>query len=177
MTSPVAIYRFTSSGDTESGVGSSTATSDLIELSRAGTKPNFDRSYLNKIRFLGKRAQGQHPRIDAGTFHVIDDTGPEFFDVRLDILISRTVSNDEVWILKRWLLETQTNQTYPLGRIGLRIDDMPIYNCTPNVNRGYVITDIQLDNDYNVPNLILATVTMRMNGSTGSAVSGKIDWS
>ena len=70
-------------------------------------------------------------------------------------------------ILKKWLIEDKTNPVFKKGRFGLRMDDNPIFNVTPDdspLTFGYVLANIRFIRPQDLKNMVDAIITLRFSG-------------
>ena len=73
---------------------------------------------------------------------------------------SSSITND-LSHLVTWLQEDKTVQaTFPKGRFGLRMDDMPQFDVTPALTYGYVLAQTRIirDGEYKEKASIIATL-------------------
>ena len=84
--------------------------------------------------------------------------------------------------LKEWLLEAKTvTSTFPKGRFGLRLDDFPCFDMTPNTVKGYMLESVDIRRDGETKGKISFVIVLRFNGdeTNGAAepnVSGQYEW-
>jgi hypothetical protein len=181
MPAEAALFRCTNNGDNEgtlSALPGGNSADEVIHLGKGGTIPAVDTVMLHGIDLQPMRGQGQHPRINTGEFHRIEDTGLQMWEVTVDMSIKRTAGMYAMYILKRWYIENQTiPTTFPFGRIGLRVDAVPMVNVTPNANRAYVIARMPVVKDFKVPGWFNIKLTLRLSGSVGSPnPAGEYRW-
>ena len=90
----------------------------------------------------------ENPKV-AGQINEVQDMGLDGIDVQLTTRIqnsSVTTASSKMGILKKWLIEDKTNPVFKKGRFGLRMDDNPIFNVTPDDSPlvfGYVLANIR----------------------------------
>lgn len=67
--------------------------------------------------------------------------------------------------LVTWLQEDKTVQlTFPKGRFGLRMDDMPQFNVTPTLTFGYVLAQARIIRDGEYQEKAGVVITLRFSG-------------
>ena len=133
-----AIFRATNLGQNEGSV----ETSEKILFNSDDILLNDQ--IINNTEFDIRRALGKQARIRREFSHKIEDTGFE----GIDPIISGTIKTENIleaeYKIKRWLLEDQFTTPLPMGRFGLRLNDNPVFNLTPNAERGYMLERIRL---------------------------------
>ena len=67
--------------------------------------------------------------------------------------------------LTDWLIDDKTVQeTFPKGRFGLRMDDMPQFNVTPALTFGYVLAQTRIIRDGEYKEKAGVVITLRFSG-------------
>ena len=67
--------------------------------------------------------------------------------------------------LVEWLQEDKTIQTsFPKGRFGLRMDDMPQFNVEPSTTFGYVLAQARIIRDGEYKDKAGVIITLRFSG-------------
>ena len=67
--------------------------------------------------------------------------------------------------LVTWLQEDKTVQaTFPKGRFGLRMDDMPQFNVTPTTTFGYILAQSRILRDGEYKEKAGVVITLRFSG-------------
>ncbi len=75
--------------------------------------------------------------------------------------------------LKQWQLEAKYVDTlFPYGRFGLRMDDMPIFDLTPNTIRGYMLESVGFIRDGETRGKASVIITLRFNASSVGTPNG-----
>ena len=83
---------------------------------------------------------------------------------------------------KEWLLEPKTvTSTFPKGRFGLRLNDFPVFNMTPNTVKGYMLESIEMIRDGETKGKISFIAVLRFNGDETNGGnepngSGQYEW-
>lgn len=111
----------------------------------------------------------ENPKV-AGQINEVQDMGLDGIDVQLTTRIqnsSVTTASSKMGILKKWLIEDKTNPVFKKGRFGLRMDDNPIFNVTPDdapLVFGYVLANIRFIRPQDLKNMVDAIITLRFSG-------------
>jgi len=111
----------------------------------------------------------ENPKV-AGPINEVQDMGLDGIDVQLTTRIqnsSLTTASSKMGILKKWLIEDKTNPVFKKGRFGLRMDDNPIFNVTPDdspLTFGYVLANIRFIRPQDLKNMVDAIITLRFSG-------------
>ncbi len=111
----------------------------------------------------------ENPKV-AGQINEVQDMGLDGIDVQLTTRIqnsSLTTASSKMGILKKWLIEDKTNPVFKKGRFGLRMDDNPIFNVTPDdspLTFGYVLANIRFIRPQDLKNMVDAIITLRFSG-------------
>jgi hypothetical protein len=79
--------------------------------------------------------------------------------------------------LKAWMLEDKrVITTFPKGRFGLRLNDFPTFNLTPNTSRGYMLHNVEFVRDGETKGKLGFIITLRFNGTEGTPTGGQYIW-
>ncbi len=111
----------------------------------------------------------ENPKV-AGQINEVQDMGLDGIDVQLTTRIQNsklTTASSKMGILKKWLIEDKTNPVFKKGRFGLRMDDNPIFNVTPDdtpLQFGYVLANIRFIRPQDLKNMVDAIITLRFSG-------------
>lgn len=97
--------------------------------------------------------------------------GLQGIDVQITGQLRQTSNNDpppnskDLTDLVTWLQEDKTVQaTFPKGRFGLRMDDMPQFNVTPALTYGYVLAQTRVIRDGEYKEKSGVVITLRFSG-------------
>ena len=95
-----------------------------------------------------RNATPENPRV-AGQINEVQDMGLQGIDIQITGQIRQTSSvSADLANLVTWLQEDKTVQaTFPKGRFGLRMDDMPQFDVTPALTYGYVLAQARIIRD------------------------------
>lgn len=134
-----AIYRLTSSGQTESSIvnGESLGLDYGINENSDGGIVSFRGPLDNRKPDIGSPDQQVQRKPDTGVFN---------FQVEIDIQINEKISDSEIEakLIKFGLDGGQTVRgVFSKGRIGLRNDKNTLYNVVPNNTEGYKLISIR----------------------------------
>lgn len=112
-----------------------------------------------------RNATPENPRV-AGQINEVQDMGLQGIDVQVTGQIRQTSSTiEDLQNLVTWLQENKTVQaTFPKGRFGLRMDDMPQFNVTPTLTYGYVLAQTRIIRDGEYKEKAGVIITLRFSG-------------
>lgn len=107
----------------------------------------------------------ENPRV-AGQINEVQDMGLQGIDVQITGQLRQTSDTDgDLAHLVTWLQEDKTLQdSFPKGRFGLRMDDMPQFNITPDTNFGYVLAQARIIRDGEYKQKAGVVITLRFSG-------------
>lgn len=112
-----------------------------------------------------RNATPENPRV-AGQINEVQDMGLQGIDIQItgQIRQSSSVTQDLAHLVT-WLQEDKTVQTtFPRGRFGLRLDDLPQFNVTPTITYGYVLAQTRIIRDGEYKEKANIIVTLRFSG-------------
>ena len=112
-----------------------------------------------------RNATPENPRV-AGQINEVQDMGLQGIDVQITGQLRQTSSTTgDLAHLVTWLQEDKTLQSdFPKGRFGLRMDDMPQFNITPEENFGYVLAQARIIRDGEYKQKAGVIITLRFSG-------------
>ncbi len=110
----------------------------------------------------------------SGALNELQDTGLARIPITVTGRIKAPASSDIPGIFKRWLIEDKTNTAFPKGRFGLRLNDFPAFNLTPDGAKGYMLIKIEFSREAEYEGRLIFIATLRFNGDVGST---PYDWS
>jgi len=112
-----------------------------------------------------RNATPENPRV-AGQINEVQDMGLQGIDIQLTGQIRETSSvSADLANLVTWLQEDKTVQaTFPKGRFGLRMDDMPQFDVTPALTYGYVLAQARIIRDGEYKEKAGLILTLRFSG-------------
>jgi len=112
-----------------------------------------------------RNATPENPRV-AGQINEVQDMGLQGIDIQITGQIRQTSSvSDDLANLVTWLQEDKTVQaTFPKGRFGLRMDDMPQFDVTPALTYGYVLAQARIIRDGEYKEKAGLILTLRFSG-------------
>jgi len=92
--------------------------------------------------------------------------GLQGIDIQITGQIRQTSSvSDDLANLVTWLQEDKTVQaSFPKGRFGLRMDDMPQFDVTPALTYGYVLAQARIIRDGEYKEKAGLILTLRFSG-------------
>jgi len=161
-----AIFRVTTAGQNEGNVPANE------KLLFNPTDLQTNNGYVFASEAFYRNSIPENPKV-AGQINEVQDMGLDGIDIQLTTRIqnSSDVSpGSKMDILKKWLIEDKTNPVFRKGRFGLRMDDMPIFNVTPDDGPapaplfGYVLANIRFVRPEDHKNKVDAIMTLRFSG-------------
>ena len=107
-----------------------------------------------------------------GQINEVQDMGLDGVDVMLTCRFqnsSNVTTDSPMDILKKWLIEDKANTDFPKGRFGLRIDDIPIFNVSPqgppsSPEYGYILANARFLRPQDLKNMANVLITLRFSG-------------
>ena len=123
-------------------------------------------SYLFNTEVNYRNATPENPRV-GGQINEVQDMGLQGIDVQVTGQIRQSSSVlDDLQNLTDWLIDDKTVQaTFPKGRFGLRMDDMPQFNITPALTYGYVLAQTRIIRDGEYKEKAGVVITLRFSGT------------
>ena len=158
-----AIFRVTTTGQNEGNVPAN----EKILFNPTDVATNNGFVFASEVFY--RNSIPENPKV-AGQINEVQDMGLDGIDVQLTTRIqnSSDVSpGSKMDILKKWLIEDKTNPVFRKGRFGLRMDDNPIFNVTPDDSSplfGYVLANIRFLRPEDHKNKVDAIITLRFSG-------------
>ena len=112
-----------------------------------------------------RNATPENPRV-AGQINEVQDMGLQGIDVQVTGQIRQTSSTtNDLSNLVTWLQEDKTVQaTFPKGRFGLRMDDLPQFNVQPAILFGYVLAQTRIIREGEYKEKAGVVITLRFSG-------------
>jgi len=112
-----------------------------------------------------RNATPENPRV-AGQINEVQDMGLQGIDVQVTGQIRQTSQSDQdLANLVTWLQEDKTVQsTFPKGRFGLRMNDLPQFNVEPAITFGYVLAQTRIIRDGEYKEKAGVVITLRFSG-------------
>ena len=112
-----------------------------------------------------RNATPENPRV-AGQINEVQDMGLQGIDIQITGQIRQTSSvSADLANLVTWLQEDKTVQaSFPKGRFGLRMDDMPQFDVTPALTFGYVLAQARIIRDGEYKEKAGLILTLRFSG-------------
>ena len=155
----------TNTGDTESSV----SFEDKI-LFNPNTEGDND-SLMFSTDIFYRNSIPENPKVQ-GPINEVQDMGLDGVDVQLTTKQLNSANNSAgsvMDILRKWLIEDKTNPSFPKGRFGLRLDDIPIFNNTPTGApnppfAGYVFGTARFNRPQDMKNKADVIITLRFSG-------------
>ena len=122
-------------------------------------------SYVFNTEVNYRNATPENPRV-AGQINEVQDMGLQGIDIQITGQIRQTSSaSADLANLVTWLQEDKTVQaTFPKGRFGLRMDDMPQFDVTPALTYGYVLAQARIIRDGEYKEKAGLILTLRFSG-------------
>lgn len=123
-------------------------------------------SYVFNTEVNYRNATPENPRV-AGQINEVQDMGLQGIDIQVTGQIRQTSSTTkDLSNLVTWLQEDKTVQaSFPKGRFGLRMDDMPQFNVTPALTYGYVLAQTRIIRDGEYKEKAGIIITLRFSGT------------
>lgn len=154
-----AIWRATSAGAEGSNQ------SDIIEFN-IGLKPdstsNITQTEVDLVVGIGENEKA------TGNINELQDTGLATITLPITGTIISPKTSLAAALIKIWLIEKKTNTSFPKGRFGLRMNDFPNFNLTPESTRGYMISEFRFIRPREFQGKLDFIATLRFNGAVGS---------
>ncbi len=122
-------------------------------------------SYVFNTEVNYRNATPENPRV-AGQINEVQDMGLQGIDVQITGQLRQTSSTtQDLANLVTWLQEDKTVQsTFPKGRFGLRMDDMPQFNVQPDTDFGYVLAQTRVIREGEYKEKAGVVITLRFSG-------------
>ncbi len=158
-----AIFRVTTNGQNEGNVPAN----EKILFNPTDIATNNGFVFASEVFY--RNSIPENPKV-AGQINEVQDMGLDGIDVQLTTRIqnsSDVSAGSKMDILKKWLIEDKTNPVFRKGRFGLRMDDNPIFNVTPDDSSplfGYVLANIRFLRPEDHKNKVDAIITLRFSG-------------
>ena len=158
-----AIFRVTTTGQNEGNLDAN----ELLLFNP--TDLATANGYVFASEVFYRNSIPENPKV-AGQINEVQDMGIDGIDGQLTTRIqnsSLTTASSKMGILKKWLIEDKTNPVFKKGRFGLRMDDNPIFNVTPDdspLTFGYVLANIRFIRPQDLKNMVDAIITLRFSG-------------
>ena len=153
-----AIFRVTTTGDTESSVGSA----EKIEFD-GGIVPDSSGRMVNN-RFNLSRDFSEHPS-PKKPINQIKDGKLGSYQIIIAGVITMPGTAQSSANLVNWMTNDATNDDFLKGRFGFRNDTFPIFDLTPSLNIGYILVDVEFQEDREFQGKVEFIATLRRNGS------------
>jgi len=164
----ISIYRFTTDGQTE------TAISDKVEFDTSATNgvavtPDA-KSHVELIKVIMEKIHTEQPIPGSNDPINIQDTGLGIVTVTLtgffDEKSGTALAIDDI---ATWMVQANQNTALSKGRFGLRMDERPEFNATPDGTspnaRGYNLITFELGEiDTEFPQIIPFIIVLQYNG-------------
>lgn len=160
-----ALFRVTNTGDNEGNVPA-----DEIILFNPDTEGGND-SLMFSTEVFYRNSIPENPKV-AGQINEVQDMGLDGIDVQLttkQLNSSNVTAGSVMDIFRKWLIEDKTNPDFPKGRFGLRLNDIPIFNVTPQGPPGvpqfaYVLANARFTRPQDWKNKADVIITLRFSG-------------
>ncbi len=112
-----------------------------------------------------RNATPENPRV-GGQINEVQDMGLQGIDVQITGQIRQSSSTSlDLTHLTTWLKEDKTVQlTFPKGRFGLRMDDLPQFNVQPSLLFGYVLAQTRIIREGEYKEKAGVVITLRFSG-------------
>ena len=122
-------------------------------------------SYVFNTEVNYRNATPENPRV-AGQINEVQDMGLQGIDVQVTGQLRQTSSTSgDLSNLVTWLQEDKTVQaSFPKGRFGLRMDDLPQFNVEPATESGYVLAQTRIIRDGEYKEKAGVVITLRFSG-------------
>ena len=122
-------------------------------------------SYIFNTEVNYRNATPENPRV-AGQINEVQDMGLQGIDVQVTGQIRQTsTTTNDLSNLVTWLQEDKTVQaTFPKGRFGLRMDDLPQFNVQPSLLFGYVLAQTRIIREGEYKEKAGVVITLRFSG-------------
>ncbi len=122
-------------------------------------------SYVWNTEVNYRNATPENPRV-GGQINEVQDMGLQGIDVQITGQIRQSSSTSlDLSHLTTWLQEDKTVQaTFPKGRFGLRMDDLPQFNVQPSLLFGYVLAQTRIIREGEYKEKAGVVITLRFSG-------------
>ena len=164
----ISIYRFTTDGQTETGI-SDKVEFDTSASNGAATTPD-DRSHVTSVKTVMEKIHTEQPIPGSNDPINIQDTGLGIVTVTLvgffDESAGTAAGIDDI---ATWMVEANQSTALSKGRFGLRMDERPEFNVLPDGTapnaRGYNLITFEIGEiDTEFPAFIPFTIVLQYNG-------------
>jgi len=166
----ISVYRFDADGDTETGLAAGKKVEfDTSASNGAATTPD-DKSHIDKVRVTMEKIHTEQPIPGSNDPINIQDTGLGVVVVTLTGYFDEN-SGTALGIedIRDWMVQANQNTSLSKGRFGLRMDERPEWNATPDGTspnaRGYNLVTFEVGEiDQEWPSLIPFVLILQYNG-------------
>ena len=163
MAGNAAIWRALSSGSEAS------AGSDIILFNEQPIPSNGKQITQTEFEMKVALALNEKPKQKGDEFQHMG-----FSTLRIFVTgsLKDPANNAAAALTKKWLIDDQTNSTFPIARFGLRLDDFPAFNLTPTTGvtgRGYLLEDWRWVREGEWKGRASFVATLVFNGNVGTS--------
>jgi hypothetical protein len=160
-----ALFRVTNTGDNEGNVPAD----EKILFNPDSEGGNDSLMFATEVFY--RNSIPENPKV-AGPINEVQDMGLDGIDVQLttkQLNSSNATAGSVMDILRKWLVEEKTLPDFAKGRFGLRLDDIPIFNVTPQGSPntpefGYVFANARFTRPQDMKNKADLILTFRFSG-------------
>lgn len=164
----ISIYRFTTDGQTETGI-SDKVEFDTSASNGAATTPDA-KSHVVFVKIIMEKIHTEQPIPGSNDPINIQDTGLGTVTVTLNGFFDESAGTAlAIDDLATWMVEANQNTALSKGRFGLRMDKRPEWNAKPDGTspnaRGYNLITFELGEiDTEFPQIIPFIIVLQYNG-------------
>jgi len=127
--------------------------------------------YVFKTEIDYRNAVPENPKV-AGQVNEVQDMGLDGLDIQLVGLFDKSTTNADISNLVTWMqqdkkIHSGVTASFPAGRFGLRIDDLPQFNVTPKDDPngyGYVLAGCRFVREGEYKRKAGVVITLRFSG-------------
>ena len=153
-----AIFRLTGTGDTESSVGSA----EKIEFDGGIVPDSSGRMVNNRYKLSRDFSEHASPK---KPINQIKDGKLGTYQITIAGVITVPGTSQAAANLVNWMAQDATNDDFLKGRFGFRMDTFPIFDLTPSSSIGYILLDVEFQEDLEFKGKVEFIAILRRNGS------------
>jgi len=112
---------------------------DIVEFNDNAALPDATGGVMQtQITLTSAIAINEKPK---GKLDELQDTGFATLSFQITGTVENPTNSAIPALIKQWMIDDKTTDTYPFGRFGIELDDFPDYDIHPNSNRGAILAD------------------------------------
>lgn len=117
------------------------AGSDKIEFDIGAVPDNT--GHINETEVHMGRDISENPKPQSNDPNELQDNGLSIVEYTITGFVEDPQNSDVEAKIRDWLRQNQTDSKFLYGRFGIRMDDNPAFNVTPNTTYGLMIEDFR----------------------------------